>query len=183
MSDEPDVQRPETARFVSLKWKVGLIVSLVLVVVNSLITLVAYRQSNQQFNQQKLDLLRQQQRTISGLLQRDYEQLNSLAGFIPLLSSGAPGATGARYLQSILERHSALLGLEWGIASLSFVDPAGRLGYSWPDPAGTVRHRQLARRAAASDAPAGRVDCLHEFAPLCKRFGVAFAVAAANLFN
>ncbi|MCG6967657.1 MAG: EAL domain-containing protein [Chromatiaceae bacterium] len=162
MSDEPDVQRPETARFVSLKWKVGLIVSLVLVVVNSLITLVAYRQSNQQFNQQKLDLLRQQQRTISGLLQRDYEQLNSLAGFIPLLSSGAPGATGARYLQSILERHSALLGLEWGIASLSFVDPAGRLGYSWPDPAGTVRHRQLARRAAASDAPAGRVDCLHD---------------------
>ena len=35
-------------------------------VVNSLITLVAYRQSNNQFNDQKLDLLHQQQRMIWG---------------------------------------------------------------------------------------------------------------------
>ena len=88
MIDRPAEYEPAPTRFFSLKWKVGLIVSVVLIVVNSLIILAAYRQSNQQFHQQKLDLLRQQQQTISGLLQSDYEQLNSLAGFIPLLSSG-----------------------------------------------------------------------------------------------
>ncbi len=96
MSDRPAEHEPAGSRFFSLKWKVGLIVSVVLIVVNSLIILAAYRQSNQQFHQQKLDLLHQQQQTISGLLQRDYEQLNSLVGFIPLLSSGgASASTGA----------------------------------------------------------------------------------------
>ena len=103
MSDRPGGHEPAESRFFSLKWKVGLIVSVVLIVVNSMIILAAYRQSNQQFHQQKLDLLHQQQQTISGLLQRDYEQLNSLAGFIPLLSSGASATTGAGYLRSILD--------------------------------------------------------------------------------
>ena len=81
-------ERASGQRFISLKWKVGLIVSLVLVIVNSLITLVAYRQSNHQFDQQAHDLLQQQQKMISGLLQRDYEQLGSFVSFIPLLRGG-----------------------------------------------------------------------------------------------
>ncbi len=162
MIDRPAEYEPAPSRFFSLKWKVGLIVSVVLIVVNSLIILAAYRQSNQQFHQQKLDLLRQQQQTISGLLQSDYEQLNSLAGFIPLLSSAVSATTGADYLRAILDRHSALLGLEWGIASLSFLDASGELAYRWPDHSDVHGHRQLAGRAAASDGPEGRVDCRHD---------------------
>ena len=162
MNAAPSSQESARARFVSLKWKVGLIVSLVLIVVNTLITLVAYHQSNRQFNQQNLDLLRQQQRTISGLLQRDYEQLNSLAGFIPQLSSDAKDAKGAAYLRSILERHSALLGLEWGIESLAFYDANRLLVYSWPSAAEQGLRSALARRAAETDAPAGRIDCTGE---------------------
>ena len=145
--------------FVSLKWKVGLIVSLVLVVVNSLITLVAYRQSNQQFNEQKLDLLHQQQRTISGLLQRDYDQLTGFASFIPLMSGAAPGMGTAANLGEILDRHSALLSLEWGIKSLSFFDAEGRLVYSQADEPTADGHRLLAQQAASNDAPSGRIDC------------------------
>mgnify|MGYP000352631710 CR=1 FL=1 len=139
------------ARFFSLKWKVGLVVSLVLIVVNSLITLVAYRQSNQQFNEQKFDLLRQQQHTISGLLQRDYEQLTSFASFIPLLSGGEEEAGGAARLQAILARHSALLGLEWGIEFLSFFGPSGINEFNWPQRRGDVDHRRpgTGHRAAA----------------------------------
>jgi diguanylate cyclase (GGDEF)-like protein len=157
-----DIRRPETSRFVSLKWKVGLIVSLVLIVVNSLITLVAYHQSNQQFVEQKLDLLRQQQRTISGLLQRDYEQLTSFASFIPLLSSGASDGRGETDLSEILERHSALLSLEWGIESLSFFGVGGELVYSWAEEPDRSSHLLLAKQAARNDAPAGRIDCLHD---------------------
>jgi diguanylate cyclase (GGDEF)-like protein len=162
MRDQEETHRPETTRFISLKWKLGLIVSLVLIVVNSLITLVAYRQSNEQFHQQKLDLLRQQQRTISGLLRRDYEQLTSFANFIPLLSGGVERGGGEAHLQAILERHSALLSLEWGIGSLTFFDAAGLRRYSWPNQSEVVGHRQLAQQAAASDAPAGRIDCLQD---------------------
>ncbi len=88
-SAEHGVQEKDAGTaFFSLKWKIGLIVTLVLVIINSTITLVAYRQSNQQFNQQKLALLKQQHKTISGLLRRDYDQLTSFASFIPLLSGG-----------------------------------------------------------------------------------------------
>ncbi|HPE80407.1 MAG TPA: EAL domain-containing protein [Gammaproteobacteria bacterium] len=152
----------EPPRFISLKWKVGLIVSLVLFVVNSLITLAAYRQSNNQFNEQKLDLLHQQQRMISGLLQRDYEQLTGFAGFIPLLDSGQSGVQGPAQLQAILERHSAMLSLEWGIGSLSFLDSDGVLHDGLGAGPDIESHRQLAEQAIANDAPAGRIDCLED---------------------
>ncbi|MCB1799348.1 MAG: diguanylate cyclase, partial [Gammaproteobacteria bacterium] len=152
----------EPTLFISLKWKVGLIVSLVLFVVNSLITLVAYRQSNNQFNDQKLDLLHQQQRMISGLLQRDYEQLAGFAGFIPLLDSGQSGVQGPAQLQAILGRHSAMLSLEWGIGSLSFLDSDGVLHDGLGAGQDIESHRQLAEQAIANDAPAGRIDCLDD---------------------
>lgn len=160
MKDWQNSDRSKGLGFVSLKWKVGLIVSLVLIVVNSLITLVAYRESNQQFNQQKLDLLHQQQSTISGLLQRDYEQLSGFASFIPLLSGGASDAEGEANLGDIIDHHSALLSLEWGIKSLSFFDAQGRLVYGWAEKPTSEGHRLLARQAAAKDAPRGRIDCL-----------------------
>lgn len=149
-------------RFVSLKWKVGLVVSLVLVVVNSLITLVAYRQSNQQFNQQTRGLLQQQQQMISGLLQRDYEQLSSFVSFIPLLRGGADHADVSLQLTTILEQHSAMLSLEWGIASLSFVDSDGTLVFSWPDRSRQQRDLDLAGQAIESDGPVGRIECRND---------------------
>ena len=152
----------EPTLFISLKWKVGLIVSLVLFVVNSLITLVAYRQSNNQFNDQKLDLLHQQQRMISGLLQRDYEQLAGFAGFIPLLDSGQSGVQGPAQLQAILGRHSAMLSLEWGIGSLSFLDSDGVLHDGLGAGQDIESHRQLAEQAIANDAPVGRIDCMDD---------------------
>ena len=162
MSTWEDARRSETSSFVSLKWKLGLIVSLVLVVVNSLITLVAYRQSNQQFHQQTFDLLLQQQRTISGLLQRDYESLTSFASFVPLLSGGSADGADDTGLAAILERHGALLGVEWGVETLSFHEPSGRTRYSWNDDPKLGRRQQMARQAAASDAPVGRLDCLDD---------------------
>lgn len=162
MSHREAVRQSDTSRFVSLKWKVGLVVSLVLIIVNSLITWVAYSQSNQQFNEQKLDLLHQQQRSISGLLQRDYEQLTSLASFIPLLSSATPGAIGESHLREIVERHSALLSVEWGIASISFFGADVRPRYVWPNLSSIDPQRRLAQQAMQSDAPAGRIDCLDD---------------------
>ncbi|MDJ0739850.1 MAG: EAL domain-containing protein [Gammaproteobacteria bacterium] len=159
MADNPDAKAPPKRHFFSLKWKVGLVVSLVLIVVNSVITLVAYRQSNAQFHEQKVDLLRQQQRTISGLLQRDYEQLNSFASFIPLLSGGAGLGDGAARLQAIVDRHSALLSLEWGIESLSFFAAEGHSAFSWPEQRDYSGHKRLARLAAETDGPTGRITC------------------------
>ena len=159
MPDKQDQGRTAGKRFLSLKWKVGLVVSLVLIIINSLITLVAYRQSNQQFHLQKLDLLQQQQGTISGLLQRDYEQLTSIASFIPLLDGAASDSAGPERLGAILARHSALLSLEWGIESLSYFGPVGRNDLNWPDEGYFADHRRLSRLAAKTDEPAGRIDC------------------------
>lgn len=150
---------PMGLRFLSLKWKVGLVVSLVLIVVNALITLVAYHLANQQFDDEKLDLLRQQHKSISGLLQRDYEQLTSFANFIPLLESGRRGLVGARRLEAILARHSALLGLEWGIESITFFDAGGVNRVSWPAQRTHAEHARLARAAAETDAPAKQLRC------------------------
>lgn len=157
--DSNKSQDPTASRFVSLKWKIGIVISLVLIVVNGIITWVAYRQSNQQFNEQKLALLQQQQRMISGLLQRDYEQLNSFASFVPLLSGGSAADSAVDRLAAIIERHSALLGLEWGIESLSFMDAHGRMVHSWSGDTDPEHHRRLARQALVADAPTGRIDC------------------------
>ena len=146
-------------RFFSLKWKVGLVVSLVLVIINSAITLVAYRQSNQQFYEQKRDLLGQQSQLLSGLLQRDYEQLASFAAFIPLLSTGAPPTGDYRDLASIFERHSALLTVEWGIESLRFYDRHGSLALQWAKPPDSLRDRQLVEQSLSNDLPMGHIDC------------------------
>jgi len=162
MEQWQDIRQSETSRFFSLKWKVGLIVSLVLIVVNSLITLVAYRQSNQQFHHQKLDLLHQQQRMISGLLQRDINQLTSFASFIPLLSSGTSEGSGETALKEIVDRHSALLSLEWGVKTLSFIGPDGDLIYGWANRPHSESHLRLAEQAARADEPKHRIDCLDD---------------------
>jgi diguanylate cyclase (GGDEF)-like protein len=146
-------------RFLSLKWKVGLVVTVVLVVVNLSITLVAYRQSNQQFYEQKLDLLQQQRQTLSNLLQRDYEQLTSFASFIPLFSTGAAPVGGMDDLATVFARHSAMLSLEWGIESLRFYDKSGRLMLNWSDAPDNERERQLIESTLANDMPVGHIDC------------------------
>ena len=151
-----------SSKFFSLKWKVGLIVSLVLIFINSLITVAVYRQSNLQFNEQKLALLHQQQRMMSGLLQRDYEQLTSFASFIPLLSGSADADNAASSLSGILERHSALLGLEWGIQALSFFNAPGQRVYSWAGEAHKASHLRLARQAAQIDGPTGWIECVDD---------------------
>ena len=148
------------SKFFSLKWKIGLIVSLILIVINSSITIAVYRQSNLQFNEQKLALLQQQQRMMSGLLQRDYEQLTGFANFIPLLSGGVDGDDAATQLRGILERHSALLGLEWGIEAISFFNAAGQREYSWAGETQRASHLRLARQAAQTDGPIGWLECV-----------------------
>lgn len=146
-------------RFFSLKWKIGLVVGLALIVVMSSIILVAYRQANEQFDEQTFDLLRQQQRTISGLLRRDYEQLSSVAGVIPLLSGAPDTDGGTQQLDAILSRHSALLRREWGIESLSYFDADVRSRFRWHAKGQRQGHTRLARTAAESGEPAGRIDC------------------------
>ena len=148
------------SKFFSLKWKIGLIVSLILIVINSSITIAVYRQSNLQFNEQKLALLQQQQRMMSGLLQRDYEQLTGFANFIPLLSGGVDGDDAATRLRGILDRHSALLGLEWGIEAISFFNAAGQREYSWAGETQRASHLRLSRQAAQTDGPTGWLECV-----------------------
>jgi len=159
MKDWLNMRGGGQSRFVSLKWKVGIVVSLVLIVVNSAITLVAYRQSNEQFNAQKRALLAQQQRMISGLLRRDYEQVTSFASFIPLLESHAESPAPNTGLSEIFDRHSAMLSLEWGITALSFFDARGRLSHAWSDDPQRHGHQRLAALASANDEPVGRIDC------------------------
>jgi diguanylate cyclase (GGDEF)-like protein len=156
------VEAPQARRFFSLKWRVGLVISLVLVVINSAITLVAYLQSNHQFHEQKADLLGQQSQTLAGLLQRDYEQLAGFAFFIPLLGTGSEPLGDHRDLARILELHSALLSVEWGIESLRFYDRDGGLVTHWGGSGDPAQDSDLVASALAQDRPSGRVDCRPE---------------------
>ena len=99
---------------------------------------------------------------ISGLLQRDYEQLTRFCR----LHSAARQWTGWWRKRGLFarepDRHSAMLGLEWGIESLSFFDADGGMRDSMGAQPKIENHRQLALQALTSDAPVGRMDCLDD---------------------
>jgi len=119
----------------SLRWQALIALSLVLLMVNGALALMAYRQSTAQFDLQQSGVRDNQVRQLRGLLGRNYEEMTRLVSVVPLLGpdDGADSVQdfGAR-LRRGLETEGALLGLEWDIRSVFWITSDGRLSLAWP---------------------------------------------------
>lgn len=148
---------PAVRRFLSLRWKAVIALSLTLMLVNASLAWLAHRQSASQFELRQANLREQQNRQLHALLDDGYQGMSKLASFIPLLESAQNTETLTEHLQRVLGRNGALLDLEWDIRSVHLIEPEGHALVSWPD--GAPRP-PTELRALLSETPEARVAML-----------------------
>jgi diguanylate cyclase (GGDEF)-like protein len=120
-------------RFLSLRWQALIALSSILLLVNGALALMAYHQSVSQFELQQSGVRANQARQLRGLLDNNYEEMTRLVSIVRTLARDAPAAHdfGASLTRG-LDSQGALLGLEWDIRSVFWIDPAGSLALVWP---------------------------------------------------
>ncbi|MBN2887051.1 MAG: EAL domain-containing protein [Chromatiaceae bacterium] len=119
-------------RFLSLRWQVLIAFSLVLILVNAALAILAREQALNQFAFQQQLVREQQARQLRAIMREREQEMSKLAPLIPLLGPvNAPSLT--EQLRVALETHGALLDLEWDINSVFWLAPDGAVPLLWPE--------------------------------------------------
>ncbi|MDQ5911661.1 MAG: hypothetical protein QG599_3759 [Pseudomonadota bacterium] len=127
------------ARYLSLRWKALIALSVVLILVNASLAWLAYHQSADQFEQQQAQVRDQQARQLQALLEDGYQQMARLASIVPLLGVAPSEPHLEARLQGALDQNSGfMLDLEWDIRSVHWIRPEARPLLLWPDQAPTL---------------------------------------------
>jgi signal transduction histidine kinase len=151
-------------RFLSLKWKALLGVSLVLAVFNASLAILVYNKTARQFDTEQSQRRLAQSLAFETMLSNGFESMSTFAAFIPLLS--APGhpvgsALSGERIEAILREHGAMLAVEWGIESVHYF-ASGRLDrpvVSWPESSPADRFAGLLDKAHRADSLGGVISC------------------------
>ena len=159
--------------YLSLKWKVILGISLVLIIVNVAVTLVTYNQIQSQFEQNRLQTQQTYKREFDGLVSNSFDRMRQLSYLIPLLKAGSssteassnPDAiqnkqnTFPQQLQQIIKQHISTLQIEYGLNSLYYFQDTAHPLVTWnshqlPDAVKTKLKKSL-----ISEQPASLLEC------------------------
>ncbi|HYN79592.1 MAG TPA: EAL domain-containing protein [Lamprocystis sp. (in: g-proteobacteria)] len=176
------------AQSLSLRWQALIALSVTLLLVNGALAFVAYRQSLAQFELQQSSLRANQVRQLRGLLANNFEEMTRLVSVVRTLGprasadpphpprtavpEGAP-EFGAQLGQG-LESQGAVLGLEWDIRSVYWIDPRGGLAVAWPPTVGAPDPEVLADLTSGQDGVVELLTCR----PDCVQF-----IAAPQLWD
>ena len=117
-------QTGRPAPFLSLRWKAVTALSLVLILVNASLALLAYRQLAAQFDQQQRTVRERQARQLQALIDDRYQQMARLANVVPLLAPIRPDAGPEEHLREALITNGVMLDLEWDIRSIHWIPAA-----------------------------------------------------------
>ena len=143
MSKKP---KQEKSIFLSLKWKVILGISLVLIVVDFIVSIVTYNQIQFQFEQNRLQTQQTYKREFDGLVKNSFDRMRQLSYLVPLLklnsefleeslpikgsfqaegsfqAKGSPQVKDSfpQQLKKIINQHASLLQIEYGLNSLYY---------------------------------------------------------------
>ncbi len=131
MNGEPEVL--EGKRFFSLRWKAIILLSLVLILVNSILGTWAYWQSSGRFELDRAFVKQQQNRIITELFSQAFKDMSAFSGMIPLLESAQPNLSFDQRIKRVLENNGAMLALEWGIETVHLFSKEGVQQIAWPD--------------------------------------------------
>jgi len=116
----------------SLRWKVLIALSLLLLLINASLAAFAYQRSVRQFELHQSQLRDHQATELSTLLDDGFQGLSKLASFVPLLGVGEQPKDLVSHLQAALDRHGAMLGVEWDVRSVHLISPKGDSVLDWP---------------------------------------------------
>lgn len=122
------MQQPaNTPRFLSLKWKVALLFTLVLVSINTVLVFLGYQQLQRQFDFFQTEVRQQQFIELKGLIENGFKAMQQLAVTVPLLDQNQnPSGDYLNHLQTLLDSQLHILSLEWGIEGAMIFDRQNR---------------------------------------------------------
>ena len=152
-------------RFLSLKWKALLGVSVVLAIFNASLAFLVYHKTTGQFEAEQAERRLAQGRSFDAMMTNGFEAMSNFASFIPLLSApgypvGSP-LTAAR-IEAVLAEHGALLAVEWGVEAVHFfdIDDLVQPSVTWPGgyAVGGIEH--FLDAAKRDDSLKGRLVCV-----------------------
>ena len=155
------MSRPDRiSPYVSLRWKVIAVLSIVLLLSSVAIIVVTEKHISGSFTELQDRQLRYQFNNWQSLLSDGEETLRQLATFIPLLETGSrkPGGLEHR-IGNIIRQHADLLNLEWDIQTIAFYDAGGQLKQAWPTPPASPAAQAWADKARKTQDPVSGIDC------------------------
>jgi diguanylate cyclase (GGDEF)-like protein len=125
-------------RFFSLRWKILISISFILVVINGFLAWYAYQQLMTQFTADQAQLRARQSEQLHTLFDDRYQQLLRLANILLLLAPSEPTQDIVNHLQNALNLNGSLLDIEWDIRSVHWLDSSGQTTLLWPQTESTL---------------------------------------------
>ncbi len=115
----------------SLRWKVLIALSLLLITINVTLAVIANLQSVHQLELQQSRVRDQQTRQLRAMLKERGQEMSKLASMVPLLGPESADSLTER-LRQALDTNGAVLDLEWDIRSVHWITADGRIAIAWP---------------------------------------------------
>jgi hypothetical protein len=164
MSGTQMMSGSDDSPFLSLKWRLLLVLSLVLVSVNLGFAFLVYQKTSAQFLSEQAQQRTTQAREFGVLLEQGIESTAAFANFVPRLSSltgDEPVLGEAGRIEAALRQHGLMLDVEWGLEGVHYfaADQSGAALVSWPHDRVSPPVGGLIERARASEAPQGAIHC------------------------
>ncbi|MCP5313232.1 MAG: response regulator [Chromatiaceae bacterium] len=150
--------------FLSLKWKALVVLSVVLVLVNSAIAYLVYRKAVGHYETEQANRLATQTREFNVVMSAGTDMLSAFASFVPLLTtagSAAPAPDDPQRIAEVLAGHGMQMEAAWGIEGIHYLGVGGHddLAVSWPQGRAVPAVRDLLQIMTREDAPRGRLVC------------------------
>ncbi|MBT2970849.1 MAG: EAL domain-containing protein [Candidatus Thiodiazotropha sp. (ex Ctena orbiculata)] len=120
--------------FLSLKWKVVLLFSLVLFIINAGLAGMGYLQQSKLFDTYQGRILQQHSRQVKSLLDASFFRLEQIALMIPVLSEVATASddlTLGEKLERFFQHSEATLEIDWGLEEAAYYNQDNLLQFNW----------------------------------------------------
>ncbi|MCU7867241.1 MAG: EAL domain-containing protein [Candidatus Thiodiazotropha sp. (ex Lucinoma borealis)] len=120
--------------FLSLKWKVVLLFSLVLFIINAGLAGMGYLQQRSLFDTYQGQIREQQNRQVTSLLDTSFYRLEQIALMIPVLSEAAitqQNLTLSKKLERFFQHSETTLDIDWGLEQAAYFSNDNKLQFNW----------------------------------------------------
>ena len=147
--------------YLSLKWKVVLGVSLVLILVNLAVTLVANRQILNQFEQNRLMTQKAYKKGFDGVVKNSFDRLKQLSYLIPVLNLDVDQIPERfdEKLKMIIQQHASLLQIEYGLNSIYYFQQSQQPLVAWNAEELPVSVQTMLSESLKNEKPGTRLEC------------------------
>jgi diguanylate cyclase (GGDEF)-like protein/PAS domain S-box-containing protein len=155
-------KQPKMQLFLSLKWKVVLLFSLVLFIINAGLAGLGYLQQRKLFDTYQAQILDQHHRQVKSLLDSSFFRLEQIALMIPALSdavttSDDPSLT--EKLKRFFQHSEATLEIDWGLEEAAFYSSNNELQFNWQTNALDESFLELVRSVNRLEIPINTLHC------------------------